>query len=85
MQLVEEAPAMATSDAERCRSDDPAESPVVTGRLEIADGDIVRCAIAPYFFRAHASGAALQLKPIEEVFVLAKEKESRRPRPSASA
>ncbi|MFZ1429654.1 MAG: hypothetical protein WAS21_23145 [Geminicoccaceae bacterium] len=68
---------MVTSDAAYCRSDEPAKCPVATGRLEIADGDIVRCDIAPYFFRAHASGAALRLEPIEDTFALVMEVASR--------
>ena len=32
--------------------------------LEIADGDLVRCAIAPYLFRAHTRGGALLLEPV---------------------
>lgn len=32
--------------------------------LEVADGDLVRCAIAPYLFLARASGGALVLEPV---------------------
>ena len=67
---------MNARDEERCRSDKPAEWPDVTGRREIADGDIVRCDIAPYFFRARTSGAALLLEPIREPFWLDIETES---------
>ena len=56
---------MKARDAERCRSDEPAQCRDAAGRSEIADGDIVRCDIAPYFFRARTSGAALLLEPIE--------------------
>lgn len=75
---------MAARDAERCRSDEPAEYPATSCRVEIADGDIVRCDIAPYFFRAHASGAALRLEPLEDRFALVTQTPSRRQRASAS-
>lgn len=75
---------MATNDAERCRSDEPAECPATSCRVEIADGDIVRCDIAPYFFRAHASGAALRLEPIEDRFTLVTQMAGWRQRASAS-
>lgn len=74
---------MNARDTERCRSDEPAEWPDVTGRSEIADGDIVRCDIAPYFFRARTCGAALLLEPIEEPFWLDMEAEGHRHRASA--
>ena len=32
--------------------------------LEVADGDLVRCAIAPYLFLARTSGGALLLEPV---------------------
>jgi hypothetical protein len=32
--------------------------------LEVADGDLVRCAIAPYLFRARTTGGALLLEPV---------------------
>ena len=33
--------------------------------LEVADGDLVRCAIAPYLFRARTVGGSLLLEPAE--------------------
>ena len=32
--------------------------------LDVADGDLVRCAIAPYLFRARTMGGALLLEPV---------------------
>jgi len=38
------------------------EQPMPTS-LEVADGDLVRCAIAPYLFRARTVGGSLLLEP----------------------
>ena len=59
---------MAADDLARCQSDptDCADS-AAAGQQQIALGDIVRCDIAPYFFRTHADrNGALRLVPLEE-------------------
>jgi hypothetical protein len=34
------------------------------GRFEVADGDLVRCGLAPYLFRARRDGGAMLLEPV---------------------
>lgn len=71
---------MVVDDATCRRSDDAAEvvATAVPGQPEIALGDIVRCDIAPYFFRACADGAgALRLVPLDEASASAMEHDDR--------
>ena len=40
-------------------------SKATAGRFEVADGDLVRCGLAPYFFRVRrAGGGAMRLEPV---------------------
>jgi hypothetical protein len=49
-------------------------SRATAGRFEVADGDLVRCGLAPYLFRVRRDGGgAMRLEPVgaEEVAALA--------------
>lgn len=37
---------------------------ILLAPLEVTDGDLVRCPIAPYLFRARITGGSLLLEPI---------------------
>ena len=40
-------------------------SRATAGRFEVADGDLVRCGLAPYFFRVRRDGGgAMRLEPV---------------------
>jgi hypothetical protein len=39
-------------------------SRATVGRFEVADGDLVRCGLAPYLFRVRRDGGAMLLEPV---------------------
>jgi hypothetical protein len=41
--------------------------PPAADRFEVADGDLVRCGLAPYFFRVRRDGGAVLLEPVGAV------------------
>ena len=58
---------MAARDAAAAQSTPDPSAPAqqtLMAPLEVADGDLVRCAIAPYLFRARTTGGALLLEPV---------------------